>query len=78
MQDTYYYLDSSNRIRHVNGGLHDNEFYLDGMYVHGPKNSNYYKLQGNKFISDAAGETGFELMPDRKIFGPSQHLPWFD
>jgi hypothetical protein len=77
MQDTLFYIDSSNYLRDTNGGPNDNLFYLNGKHIHGPKNSGHFWLEGNEFWSDA-GDTGFRLMADRKIFGPSSHLPWFD
>lgn len=77
MQDTYYYIDSSQHLRSSNGDVNDNLFYLEGKYIHGPKNSGHYWIEGNQIMSDD-GDTGFAVQADNKIFGPSQHLPWFD
>lgn len=78
MQDTFFYIDASDHICDKNGGPNDKLFYLvNGKFIHGPKNSGHFWLEGNQFWSDH-GDTGFRLEADRKIFGPSQHLPWFD
>lgn len=77
MVDTWYYIDNSRHIRCKNGGTQDNLYYLEGKYVHGPKNSGHFWLEGNQFWCDQ-GDTGFRLMANNEIFGPSQHLPWFD
>lgn len=79
MTDTLFYIDSS-QIRSSNGDPNDGQFYLDNAnprHVQGPKNSGKYWLEGDQFLSDN-GDTGFRLMADNKIFGPSQHLPWLD
>jgi hypothetical protein len=77
MQDTYYYIDGSRRLRSSNGDVNDNLFYLDGNHIHGPKNSGLFWIQDGAIMSDN-GDTGFAVQADNKIFGPSQHLPWFD
>lgn len=77
MVDTYFYIDANRRIRSKNGDPNDNLFYLEGNHIHGPKNSNYYWLEGDQIMSDH-GATGFSIMAGQEIFGPSQHLPWFD
>lgn len=76
MVDTFFYVQGG-RIRSNNGHVNDNLFYLDGKFIHGPKNSGHFWLDGNQFMSDN-GFTGFMLMAENKIFGPSQQLPWFD
>ncbi|HSW81287.1 MAG TPA: hypothetical protein VLG40_02720 [Candidatus Saccharimonas sp.] len=75
MVDTFFYIQGG-RIRSSNGDPNDNLYYLEGKFIHGPKNSCHYWLEGNQFMCDN-GFTGFMLQGE-KIFGPSQHLPWFD
>lgn len=78
MQDTYFFIDYSQRIRSSNSHPKDNEFFIkDGKYIFGPKNSAKYWIEGDQILSDQ-GDTDFRIMPDKKIFGPSQQLPWFD
>jgi hypothetical protein len=77
MQDTYYYIDSDRRLRSSNGDVNDSAFYLKGNYVHGPKNSGQYWIEDDQVMSEH-GDTGYRVQADNKIFGPSQHLPWFD
>jgi hypothetical protein len=75
MVDTLFYIDNARRIRSKNGDSNDNLFYMEGKFVYGPKNSAHFWLEGNQFLSDA-GDSGFRLMPNNEIFGPSQYLPW--